>query len=71
MAKDDAITLLLFSVKADRERRENRYNFFTNEDFRLRPVIGHTITFMGEKNRPTCQIARSFQQMIFICQIIL
>ena len=47
-------------MKADRERRENRYDVFTSEDFRLRPVIGHKIIFTGEKNRPTSQIASRF-----------
>ena len=45
--------MLLFSVKADSERRENRYDFFTSEAFRLRPVIGHTIRF--RQNCPTNQ----------------
>ena len=27
-------------VEADSERRENRYDVFTSEDFRLLPVIG-------------------------------
>ena len=63
--------LTVFPVKADRERRENRCDVFTSEDFRLGPVIGHKIIFTGEKNRPTSQIASSFQQMIFICQIML
>ena len=61
-------------MKADRERRENGYDFFTSEDFRLRPVIGHEIIFTGEKNRLTSQIASSFQLLcirIFICQIML
>ena len=38
-------SMLLFSVKADSEKRENPYDFFTSEVFRLRPVIGHTIRF--------------------------
>ena len=42
----NAMTLMqLFSVKADSERRENRYDFFTSDVFRLRPVIGHPIRF--------------------------
>ena len=36
--------------------------FFTSEDCRLRPVIGHTIIFTSEKNRPTNQIASNFQR---------
>ena len=71
VAEDDAITWLFFPGEADRERRGNRYDVFTSEDFRLRPVIGHKIIFTREKNRPTSQIASSFQKMIFICQIML
>ena len=37
---EDDVTIL---VKADSERRENRYDVFDSEDFRLRPVIGYTI----------------------------
>ena len=46
MVDADAMTLMLiFSVKADSERRENRYDFFTSDVFRLRPLIGHTLIF--------------------------
>jgi len=64
VAEDDAITLLFFLVKADMERK---WKGFTCEDFRSWPVNGHTMIFTSEKNRPTNQIASSFQQMIFIC----
>ena len=42
------------------ERRENRYDVFNSEDFRLRPVIGYTIILTCEKNCPTSQIASNF-----------
>ena len=44
------MTLLFFLVKADSERRENKYDFFPSAGFRLRPVIGHTIIFTCDKN---------------------
>ena len=47
---EDDITVL---VKADSERRENRYDVFSSEDFRLRTVIGYTIILNCEKNCPT------------------
>ena len=61
--QDDAIISLFSLVKVGRERRENRYDFFfTREDFRLRPVIGHTIIFTSEKIRPTNQIVVVFSR---------
>ena len=71
VAEDDAITFLFFSEKADMERREKRYDFFHLWRFSFAPYDGHTMIFTSEKNRPTNQIASSFQQMIFICQIML
>ena len=48
-------------VKADSERRENRYDMFLLvKIFRLRPVIGYTIILDCEKNCPTSQIASNF-----------
>ena len=54
---EDDVTIL---VKADSERRENRYDVFISVDFRLRPVIGYTIILTCEKNCPTSQIASNF-----------
>ena len=54
---EDDVAIL---VKADSERRENRYDVFDSEDFRLRPVIGYTIILTCEKNCPTSQIASNF-----------
>ena len=34
--------------------------FFTSEKFRLRPVIGRTMFFTSDKNRPTNQIRSSY-----------
>ena len=65
---EEDVTIL---VKADSERRENRYDVFISEDFRLRPVIGYTIILTCEKNCPTSQIASNFQQIIFTGHITL
>ena len=46
-------------------RRHDLLFFLVKESdhFRLWPVIGHTIVFTSEKNRPTNQIDSNFQQM--------
>ena len=45
--------------------------FFTSEKFRLRPVIGRTIFFTSDKNRPTNQVRSSYWRTIFIWHLCL
>ena len=71
VAEDDAITLLFSLVKADRERRENRCDFFHQRRFSSAIGDWSYDNFHSWENSPTNQIASSFQQVIFIWQIML
>ena len=50
MPKDDAMTLLVFLMKADRERREISLVRERLPFVRKLSVIGHTMIFTGEEN---------------------
>ena len=54
----------VYSLIAQRQRRDLLFFLVKESDhFRLRPVIGHTIIFTSDKNRPTNQIDSNFQLM--------